>query len=72
MSTVKQWGRDPYARTDHFRQSIEKAYRKPCANCGNREGRYQYKVEGDCSLFPSRGSSWSRGFCSVSCWRDYI
>lgn len=72
MSRTKQWGRNPYARTDYYRQTVPKVDREPCKWCGNREGKYQYKVDGDHSLNPSRAAPWSRGFCSVSCYRAAV
>ena len=76
--TLKHLSRDPFSRIDCVRDTIEPVYRKPCAWCGSRVGRFMYGTHSDSTwgrggthYIKRTGSTQPAGFCSVGCARSY-
>ena len=65
-----QLRRDPFARETLMRETVPVEYRKACAYCGSRAGRFVYWHEAD-SIRGNVPRGERRAFCGVACWEDW-
>lgn len=67
---ITQISRDPFAREDIVRTTMQPLDRCSCSWCGRVNAKYRYGVQRDSILH--RAAEWFSGiFCSIDCCRSY-